>query len=63
MEINNIVSENITKFRKSLGYTQDSIAKYLGVSQAAYSKYESSELNIPISVIEKLGNYSGTIAQ
>ena len=59
MENDNIVAANITKIRKSLGYTQDSIAKYLEVSQAAYSKYESGELDIPISVIEKLASLFG----
>ena len=53
------VVANITKVRKALGYTQDSIAKYLGISQAAYSKYESGELDTPISVIENLANLFG----
>lgn len=56
---NTIVSTNVSKIRKTLGYTQNSIAQFLGISQAAYSKYESGELDIPISVIENLANLFG----
>lgn len=59
METTDIVSGNITKVRKSLGYTQESVARYLDVSQAAYSKYESGELDIPVHVIEKLATLFG----
>ena len=59
MENDSTVAANITKVRKNLGYTQDSIARYLCVSQAAYSKYESGELDIPIPVVEKLANLFG----
>lgn len=54
-----IVTKNVSMIRKILGYTQDSIAQFLGISQAAYSKYESGELPIPIYVIENLANLFG----
>ncbi len=51
---NVVISKNIKAIREKLGYTQVSIANYLNISQAAYSKYESNENDIPTSVIEKL---------
>lgn len=62
MDNNQIIASNIAKIRKNAGHTQDSIAKFLGISQAAYSKYESAELDIPIHVIEKLANLFGVDA-
>ena len=49
-----ILVNNILSIRKKTGYTQQNIADYLDVTQAAYSKYETGELEIPIKVIEKL---------
>lgn len=48
------LSQNILNFRKQLGYTQEVISKYLGISQPAYNKYETGETNIPTEAIEKL---------
>lgn len=51
--------ENIRSIRIDNGYTQDQIAKYLGISQNTYSQYEIGVLNYPVDAIVRLADFYG----
>lgn len=46
--------------REDADLTQTQIAKYLGMSQTGYSKYETGENDIPTQVLIKLALYYKT---
>ncbi len=48
------MSENIRVLRKKLGYTQEQIAEYLGISTAAVTQYETGARVVPASTVSKL---------
>ena len=48
---------NIRDIRKSNDITQVEIAKYLGITQSQYSRYESGSSDIPTDILAKLANY------
>ena len=43
--------------REDHDYKQETVAKYLGVSQQTYSNYENGHREIPISVVTKLAQF------
>ncbi len=49
-----MLSQNLRALRKKIGYTQEQIAEYLGVSTAAVTQYETSTRTVPSSVVSKL---------
>jgi transcriptional regulator with XRE-family HTH domain len=49
-----MMSENIRALRKKLGYTQEQIADYLGISTAAVTQYETGARVVPASTVSKL---------
>lgn len=49
-----MIPENIRSLRVKLGYTQEQIAKYLGVSTAAVTQYETGTRIIPAATVSKL---------
>lgn len=51
--------ENIRSMRVDKGYTQEQIAKYLGISQNTYSQYEIGVLNYPVDAVVKLADFYG----
>ena len=51
--------ENIRSIRIDSGYTQEQIAKQLGISQNTYSQYEIGVLNYPVDAIVKLADIYG----
>lgn len=51
--------ENIRSIRIDKGYTQEQIAKQLGISQNTYSQYEIGVLNYPVDAIVKLADIYG----
>lgn len=51
------LAENLYQCRKESGKTQKEIADYLGIKQAAYSKYEVGETEPKISTLLKLARY------
>ena len=51
--------ENIRSIRIDRGYTQEQIAKQLGISQNTYSQYEIGVLNYPVVAIVKLADIYG----
>jgi transcriptional regulator with XRE-family HTH domain len=46
--------QRIRDLREDKDWTQTQLAKYLGMSQTGYSKYETGENDIPTSVLIKL---------
>lgn len=46
--------QRIRDLREDKDWTQAQLAKYLGMSQTGYSKYETGENDIPTSVLIKL---------
>ena len=49
--------KRIRDLREDSDLTQTQIAKYLGMSQTGYSKYETGENDIPTEVLIKLSSY------
>jgi transcriptional regulator with XRE-family HTH domain len=49
-----MLAENIRALRKKLGYTQEQIADYLGVSTAAVTQYETGARVVPSTTVSKL---------
>ena len=47
----------IRDLREDRDIKQDTLAKYLGVSQQTYSNYENGHREIPISVVTALAKY------
>ena len=52
--------ERIRNMREDNDMTQAQIANYLNVHQTTYSDYELGNLNIPVTVLDKLANLFGT---
>ena len=49
-----MIYENIRALRKKLGYTQEQIADYLGISAAAVTQYETGTRVVPTTSVSKL---------
>ena len=54
-----IVGHNLKSWRKKFGYTQDTIADYLGIKRENISFYETGEREMPINHLEKLSDLFG----
>ena len=54
-----VIARNIKKLRETARYTQDEVAKALGVTRSAYSNYESGDREVPYDVIEKASDFFG----
>ena len=52
--------QRIRDLREDHDLNQTQIAKYLGMSQTGYSKYETGENDIPSAVLIKLARYYNT---
>ena len=52
--------KRIRDLREDSDLTQTQIAKYLGMSQTGYSKYETGENDIPTQILIKLANFYNT---
>lgn len=52
--------KRIRDLREDCDMNQTQIAKYLGMSQTGYSKYETGENDIPTSVLIKLARFYDT---
>ena len=50
----------IRDLREDRDLTQTQVAKYLGMSQTGYSKYETGENDIPTAILIKLSDFYGT---
>jgi transcriptional regulator with XRE-family HTH domain len=49
-----MLPENIRALRKKLGYTQEQIAEYLGISTAAVTQYETGVRVVPAATVSNL---------
>jgi len=49
-----MLAENIRALRKKLGYTQEQIADYIGISAAAVTQYETGARVVPSTSVSKL---------
>ena len=54
-----LIASNMKILRKHLNYTQEAIAKSVGIERSAYANYESGEREFPYDVIEKLSSIYG----
>jgi transcriptional regulator with XRE-family HTH domain len=54
------VYNRLRDLREDADLTQTQIAKYLGMSQTGYSKYETGENDIPTQVLIKLAQHYKT---
>jgi len=56
-------SDNVKKYREKQGYSQEELAKYLGIAQAQIAKYETG-VTVPNIVIGvKLAQRLGTTCE
>jgi transcriptional regulator with XRE-family HTH domain len=55
-----IIYKRIRDLREDKDLTQTDIAKYLHVSQRAYSHYENGERAIPIDILSQLADFYHT---
>jgi len=51
---NKTIGRNLYKFRKVKEKKAAEVADYIGITEAAYTKYERGETNITIDVIQKV---------
>ena len=56
MEPNAIIGRNVKNYRENLHYTQDAIAKFLGVKREVISYYENGKREIDLLKLEKLAD-------
>ena len=57
--INQTAGENLKKIREISGFTQEQVAKSIGIERSAYSNYETGTREVPYEVIEKISNLFG----
>ena len=59
LEAQEIISQEIKKIRKNLGYTQQQIADLLGVDRSTYTCYETGRIKPDIKTIMSLSRVFG----
>lgn len=57
--INQTVGNNLRRIRETSGFTQEQVAKSIGIERSAYSNYEAGARETPYDVIEKISNLFG----
>ncbi|MCC8118128.1 MAG: helix-turn-helix transcriptional regulator [Bacteroidales bacterium] len=57
--MNSIIANNLKAFREAARYTQEDVARALGITRSAYSNYESGDRETPLDVLEKISNLFG----
>lgn len=57
--MNQIVGDNLKKIREISGFTQEQVAKSIGIERSAYSNYEAGTREVPYDVIERISNLFG----
>ena len=55
--MDNIIGNNIKRFREKLGLSQADIANYCGVSREVLSYYENGNREVSLLHLEKISNY------
>lgn len=57
------IGENIKKFRKENGISQQKLAELTGKSKSSIEKYESGKTNIPMDVLKNIADALGVTVQ
>lgn len=57
--INQIIGGNLKKIRELSDFTQEQIAKSIGIERSAYSNYEGGTRDVPYDVLERISNIFG----
>ena len=55
-----MVMQRLRTLREDRGLTQTDISKVLGITQKAYSNYETGQRAIPLGSLIKMARYFGT---
>lgn len=53
------IQNNIKAIRRKLGYTQETVADVLGIARSTYAEYETTDIDIPFNILEKLSDFFG----
>ena len=53
------ISQNLRVIRKKLGFSEEQVSAYLGVTRAVLRKYENTADNVPFEVFDKLSDLYG----
>lgn len=59
MEIMTVIGRNLKDYRLKMGYSQDQLAKYLGVDRSTISHYETAEREASLVHLSKLADLFG----
>jgi transcriptional regulator with XRE-family HTH domain len=59
MANNNEIGSVLKELRKRMGYSQELISTYLGISQPAYNRYENDDTVVSQEALEKLASIYG----
>lgn len=54
-----ILAKNLKNFRTKLGFTQEQLARYLGITREEVSYYENNSRSVPLDLIPKYANLFG----
>ena len=54
-----IIAKHIRMLREANRFTQDNVAKFLGIGRSAYSNYELGTREIPLDILERLTDLYG----
>ena len=54
-----MIELRLRALREDHDLTQKTLAEFLQVHQTTYSDYERGELNVPLSVLDRLADYYG----
>lgn len=57
--VNQIIGENLKKIRESSGFTQEQVAKLIGIERSTYSNYEGGVREVPYTILENISNLFG----
>ena len=56
---NQTIGANLKKIREISGFTQEQVAKSIGIERSAYSNYEAGTREAPYDVIERISDLFG----
>ena len=59
MDLKEIIGNNLKDYRQKLGYTQDELAKYIGVERSTISHFENGTREISLIHMNKLADLFG----
>lgn len=57
--VNQIIGKNLKKIRELSNFTQEQVAKSIGIERSAYSNYEGGTREVPYNILENISNLFG----